>query len=221
MTEINNRYPDVTPQYRKGSFSYGAPDPRLLTLIGDVDGKKVLDFACGDGPYTDALVKKGAIVIAADRDVSALRTLRETVDSQNVLPLVLDAFQGFPIDDSSVDMVLTTRFPNLFSRVEVTELMREANRVLVADGEVVFDFATHIKRIVEEGNEKKGPSEIDHSLISGYRTVKAITKDSGFEKPKITVTRVNQDLRDTAGYQMRNWKLNVKAKVKKGRGTAI
>jgi cyclopropane fatty-acyl-phospholipid synthase-like methyltransferase len=214
MSETASRYPNVRPEYSTGSFSFGDPDPRLLDLIGDVSGKRVLDFACGDGPYTDALVKRGAKVVAADIDENALQTLSKTVNSSLAVPMVIDAFQGFPLQDGSVDMVVTTRFPNLFSQQEVTDLMREANRVLTPKGEVVFDFATHVKRTGTDGKKKTGATEVKHSIISGFRTVRAIMRDSGFETPKITLTRVNQDLRETAGYKMKNLKLNVKAKKK-------
>jgi ubiquinone/menaquinone biosynthesis C-methylase UbiE len=41
--------------------------PNTLRLLGDVQGKKVLDAACGPGKYAEILVEKGAQVIGFDQ----------------------------------------------------------------------------------------------------------------------------------------------------------
>jgi SAM-dependent methyltransferase len=42
-------------------------EPSFLALIGDVDGKQVLDLGCGYGHYSELLARKGAKVLGIDR----------------------------------------------------------------------------------------------------------------------------------------------------------
>src|SRR3990167_9283383 len=51
--------------------------PATLELLGDVKGKKILDFGCGTGIYAKLLTKKGAIVKGFDISEEMLKIAKQ------------------------------------------------------------------------------------------------------------------------------------------------
>ena len=51
--------------------------PVLLTMLGDVDGKKVLDAGCGEGFLSRLMAERGARVVAVDYSSEMLKIARE------------------------------------------------------------------------------------------------------------------------------------------------
>jgi SAM-dependent methyltransferase len=47
--------------------------PAVLSLVGDVDGKAVLDAGCGPGLYAEELARRGARVVAVDASAEMVR----------------------------------------------------------------------------------------------------------------------------------------------------
>jgi ubiquinone/menaquinone biosynthesis C-methylase UbiE len=217
MAEADH-YPQIGGKYEVGRFRFGGADRKLLGQIGDISGKTIVAVAEGDGPYTVEMLNSGAKhVIALDRDTDALHTLEGNVPPDlrdRVQTVKADAFKPLPLADGSADIYLTTRFPNLYNGEQINSLFREAGRVLHDEGQIVFDFATHIKRTDPDGERIRGKKEKRYNLLSGYLTIRKALKDSGFERPKVRLTRVNQDLTESAGYRMKALKLNVSARKK-------
>ena len=55
--------------------------PRMLAMLGDVDGKRILDVGCGEGGYARELAQRGADVTGVDgseayRDCRRAHSLR-------------------------------------------------------------------------------------------------------------------------------------------------
>ena len=61
-----------------GEFSTPLPVAELTTRIADVEGKSVLDFACGNGIYLAAALSKGALS-ATGRDISVQAVTRAKI----------------------------------------------------------------------------------------------------------------------------------------------
>src|SRR2546427_5085156 len=56
--------------------------PRLLTMLGDVAGKAVLDLGCGEGGYARQLVRRGARVTGVDGSERLIEVARQRARDQ-------------------------------------------------------------------------------------------------------------------------------------------
>jgi SAM-dependent methyltransferase len=60
----------------------GSPNmAAMVDALGDVEGKRVIDFACGSGITTGLLAQRGAMVTAVDLSPLSLRRTREVADA--------------------------------------------------------------------------------------------------------------------------------------------
>jgi SAM-dependent methyltransferase len=80
--------------------------PAMLTLLGDVNGKRVLDACCGPGYYIQELLARSASVVGFDasEEMVALATRRTRDDDARVIRAVLG--EPLPFADSEFDLVV-------------------------------------------------------------------------------------------------------------------
>lgn len=111
--------------------------PALLSLLGDVAGRRVLDAGCGSGHYTRELLARGATVTGVDSSASLIELARQRYDADFH---VHDLAQPLTfLSDSSIDVVLMgLAFHYLEDPVPT---LREFHRVLRPSGYVVL--STH------------------------------------------------------------------------------
>jgi ubiquinone/menaquinone biosynthesis C-methylase UbiE len=64
-----------------GFFNAHYDRPACLALLGDVEGKQVLDAACGPGLYAEELTRRGAKVTACDQSRRMVELCRQRVGS--------------------------------------------------------------------------------------------------------------------------------------------
>jgi len=110
--------------------------PATLSLIPDVEGKKVLDAGCGSGSYTEWFIENGAEVVSVDGSPrmleNALRRLGERADIRlHDLRRPLDF-----LENNSVDLVLSSLVLDYIE--DWAPVLREFRRVLKPDGALVF-----------------------------------------------------------------------------------
>lgn len=79
---MNESYRDIADQYDRTfstlNFRIPVEEHSILSALGDVRGRTVLEIACGTGHYTRALLRRGAArVIGVDRSEDMLRIARE------------------------------------------------------------------------------------------------------------------------------------------------
>src|SRR2546430_12641774 len=78
-------------------------------LLGDVDGKRVLDLGCGSGENSFLLSRRGAEVIGVDLSVSlialAQRRLMLNGGTHGPVRFLCASAHHLPIPDSSIDVV--------------------------------------------------------------------------------------------------------------------
>ena len=76
-------------------------------LLGDISGKTVLEYGCGDGPNLVVLSCRGAKVIGLDisSDLLARAKQRIIANQCNGAKLVLGSAHSLPLPDASVDVV--------------------------------------------------------------------------------------------------------------------
>lgn len=110
--------------------------PATLSLLPDVDGKRVLDAGCGPGVYTEWLVDRGAQVVAVDVSAKMVRFAKERLAGRAE---VLQADLDQPLDlleDRSFDLVLSALALDYVR--DLSSTFQEFHRVLRQPGLFVF-----------------------------------------------------------------------------------
>jgi SAM-dependent methyltransferase len=122
--------------------------PATLSLLPDVDGKRVLDAGCGPGAYAQWLVDHGAEVLALDVSPKMVRFARRRLGTRAT---VLQADFSQPLDflpDASFDVVLSALALDYVADWravfrEFHRLLRRAGWFIFSVGHPFADFARH------------------------------------------------------------------------------
>ena len=112
--------------------------PATLSLLPDVQGKRVLDAGCGPGSYTEWLLNHGAEVVAFDVNEKMVELARERLaDKAQVFHADLQQPLGF-LESASFDIVLS---PLVLDYVKnMGPVFSEFYRVLKKGGTLVFSI---------------------------------------------------------------------------------
>jgi SAM-dependent methyltransferase len=112
--------------------------PATLSLLPDVQGKRVLDAGCGPGSYAEWLVNNGAGVVAFDVNEKMIQLARERLgDKAEILHADLRNPLDF-LDSDSFDIVIS---PLVLDYVEDWgPVFSEFYRVLKKGGVLVFSI---------------------------------------------------------------------------------
>ncbi len=140
VTSIYERRPgDFERHAADGAYNALYDRPTTLGLLGDVDGRVVLDAGCGPGLYAEELLTRGAKVIGFDQSPGMVDLADARVGDRAALR-VHDLGQPLDwLDDESVDaVVLALVIHHLDDRVTA---LRELRRVLRRGGCLVL--STH------------------------------------------------------------------------------
>lgn len=101
----------------------------------------VLDVGCGTGAALADYRDVGCRVIGADPSPAMIAQARARLGDAVDLRVIADS--RLPVEDASVDLVLVSLVLHSVSRSDAVGILREAARVLVADGRIlVVDFGT-------------------------------------------------------------------------------
>lgn len=116
------------------------PLERMLELVGDVSGKKVLCYGCGDSNMTVILALKGAEVWALDVSEVAIdrqRLMARENGVENSITAVLGAGEALPLPSDSFDVVFGSEvLHHLTDSLNAASV--ELRRVLKPEGFAVF-----------------------------------------------------------------------------------
>ena len=88
MDQAKNEYDDIAEAYRDSkqlSFRKYLEEYSLFKMLGDVQGKRILDLACGEGFYTRKIKQAGAAEVTGV-DISA-EMIRLAEEAERNLPL--------------------------------------------------------------------------------------------------------------------------------------
>jgi SAM-dependent methyltransferase len=122
------------------SYAPGGPTETDLRLLGDVNGKRVLDIGTGGGANAVALARQGAHVIAIDRSEAQLASARRLANTAEVRVEwhECDAADLAFLRADSIDLALAA---GVAGEVEdMDRLLRQVHRVLRPGAPFVFSY---------------------------------------------------------------------------------
>jgi 2-polyprenyl-3-methyl-5-hydroxy-6-metoxy-1,4-benzoquinol methylase len=176
-------------------------NPAFLALVGDLNGRRVLDAGCGEGYNTRILARQGAIMTGVDLSERMIELAR---DEERRAPLGIDyhcasyARLGM-FADVSFDAVVS--FMALMDGPGFDQAMREAFRVLRPGGMLAFSithpcFVTRQSRwIRDEAGAKVAWVVAEYFNPAGWVERWRFT-DAPMEAPLFSVPRFDRTLSD-------------------------
>jgi SAM-dependent methyltransferase len=133
-------------------------------LLGDVEGRRVLEVGCGAAACARWLVTQGAEVVALDLSAGMLRHARVTAEALGVRPALVQADAlALPFPDDAFDIGFTA-FGAIPFVDDSAALMREVHRVLKPGGRWVF-AVTHPMRWIFLDDPGEGGLVAVHSYF--------------------------------------------------------
>ena len=147
----------------KGRLIY--PDENVIRFLaarrkGNYQNKVVLDFGCGAGRHSLAMLNMGYKVIGMDYNKECLDLTEERVKELFLVDSRKEKFVALQnsgvtleLEDSSLDYIVA--WGSLFynGREIFREMLHEMNRVLKKEGEIFFDFRTQKDDLYGKGEE--------------------------------------------------------------------
>jgi len=121
-------------------YGPGLPTESDLKLLGHVDGRRVLELACGAGAGAVALAKAGARVVAVDDVATNLSDTRERAEREGVR---VETHHGSLAElafvrADTIDAALSTY--GLATVTDLDRVFRQVHRVLRSDRPFVFSL---------------------------------------------------------------------------------
>jgi SAM-dependent methyltransferase len=140
--------PQITEQMRTGDLAWGLwgiPESDL-NVLGDVDGKDVLELGCGAAQWSIALARRGARPVGLDlSDVQLAHAKRLREEMGVHVPLVHASAEQVPFAEGSFDLVFADH--GAFTFANPYRTIPESARVLRSGGLLAFNRAHPINEI--------------------------------------------------------------------------
>lgn len=116
--------------------------PRMLEMLGDVSGRRILDLGCGEGGYSRQLKQRGANIIGVDGSDTLIRIARERAAAEklDIQFVCANANALDAIADDSCDLVVAAM--SLMDVEDYPGALREVRRVLCNGGSLLMSI-TH------------------------------------------------------------------------------
>ncbi len=148
---INNELQDtgerMIPEYHKGKNVYGAHLARYEASLPLIEGKTVLDIACGSGYGTKLISNKANKVYGIDVDPNAIVYAKKHYAAKNIEYISGDGV-SIPLKNNSVDIVICYETIEHIEKYE--KFMTEINRILKKSGQLLLSTPNEIE--YAEGN---------------------------------------------------------------------
>ena len=109
--------------------------PAMLSLAGDVAGRRILDAGCGAGPLSAALRDRGAIMTGFDLSTAMIDLARRRLGEDADLT-VTDLAKPLPYADAAFDDVVASLVLHYLK--DWTEPLAELRRVLKPGGRLIL-----------------------------------------------------------------------------------
>jgi SAM-dependent methyltransferase len=135
-------------RYANPSADTCFPNEYLFYLLGDVRGKTVLDFGCGDGEHSCLLASRGARVVAMDISLASIRRIQLRI-AANTITTDMERLVGsghfLPLKNESVDVVFGAA---VLHHLDLSLAAPEVRRVLRKGGRAIFREPVRNSRLI-------------------------------------------------------------------------
>jgi SAM-dependent methyltransferase len=155
----------------------GRPEPRWglwqlpereLQILGDVDGKDVLELGCGAAQWSLLLAQQGARMVGVDNSERQLKHARAALEEAGLdFPLVHSAAESVPLPDASFDIVFADHGANRFA--DPYEWVPEVARLLRPGGLLTFSGSTPFEILCWNDAEDKMDTELQRDYFGLHR----------------------------------------------------
>ena len=152
---------EITRQYwggaiRKGNLIY--PNDQVIRFIKRNYKEKdisILDFGCGGGRNTVALLSEGYNVIAMDYTDDAVSMTKDKIRQLGIENPVVVKNSGFevPIEADSIDAVIADGSLFYYSRENIVKIIENIKSVMKNNGLLWADFRTKHDSLFERGKQ--------------------------------------------------------------------
>ncbi len=118
-------------------------------LLGDVQGRKVVDFGCGTGENSVMLARRGAIVEAVDISASLVEIAQKRLVVNGITSGVrfhTASVYDLPFEDESMDLIFGMA---ILHHLELPLAAREVKRVLRQGGRAIFQEPVRNSKILK------------------------------------------------------------------------
>ena len=106
-----------------------------LKVLGDVEGKRLLEFGCGAAQWSITLARMGAHPVGMDLSIRQLEHAKELMARAGVsFPLVNGDAEGTPFRDETFDVVISTEM--LEHALDWRRVVSNMKRVTGPNGEI-------------------------------------------------------------------------------------
>ena len=135
-------------RYRNPAETTVFPLEYAFHLLGDVRGKTILEYGCGDGLNTVVLANRGAKIVALDISAELLDVAHKRLEANDCckdVELLVGSAHGLPLSDESVDVIFGMA---ILHHLELDLASREVWRVLKKGGRAIFEEPTRNSKLV-------------------------------------------------------------------------
>ncbi|MGH9311547.1 MAG: class I SAM-dependent methyltransferase [Vicinamibacterales bacterium] len=117
-------------------------------LLGDVRGRRVVDFGCGSGANSVHIALRGAALTGLDISESLIRLARQRLDANGVedtARFVVGSAHDLPFETGSVDVVFGIA---ILHHLDLDLVAREVHRILKPRGRAIFQEPVRNSRVL-------------------------------------------------------------------------
>lgn len=170
--------------YEHKSIHYGIAHTRLkrlMNLVGNISGKKVLDIGCARGYVGSRIKALGNYVVGVDISESAAREAEKVLDKI----YIFDLEGSWPDLGDKFDLAI---LPEILEHVfDPVEVLKKINSQLKDGGEIIITTPNIItwtnRASILSGNfeyTEQGLMDFGHIRFFTYKYLNKVLKDSGF-----------------------------------------
>jgi SAM-dependent methyltransferase len=193
--------------------------PAMLSLAGDVAGRRILDAGCGAGPLLAALRERGALVTGLDASAGMLELARRRLGADADLH-VADLSDPLPFADGAFDDIVSSLVLHYLedwgpTLTEMRRVLRPGGRLIASVQHPFVDYAMLDPRPnyfattswTDDWNELVGqPAPMAFWRRPLHAMTDAFT-DAGFRLAVINEPKIDPAARDLYPDEFRNPKL--------------
>ena len=121
----------------------------VFHLLGDVRGKTILEYGCGDGVNTVLLANRGAHVISLDLSPELIDVARQRLRVHGItsgVDFIVGSAHNVPLPDESVDVVIGIA---ILHHLDLALAAAEVKRLLKRAGVAIFQEPVRNSRVLK------------------------------------------------------------------------